>query len=415
MKKYLLCFLTVVVNLSISAQSDSWPYNTYITCISGGSTMTQIGSNVNKTIGISITNSGSKDINIIKLVAKDPNTNETIASTTDAGVLGELKSNEEKGLSLTINKDIWPKYELTYSLNGTEYDYIAEQYKILTITANKYGTCQFAGIVVGAETKKFSLVPSSQVILKLAAEEGCTFTQLKVNSNDFTSDVADNSYTISSITTNTTVIATFDNTSGSHPTIDGHEYVDLGLSSGCLWSTMNYGANDATEYGNYTNSTSFGSWGENWTMPTKENYEELISKCTWTWTTTNDVNGYSVKGPNGNTMFLPAAGSKDFWGVSQAGTNLNYMTSSKDYSNTWVLKGNQSEYKLASTFIISDEYSVRPISKKKSVNTGITNIIKNNSNKTKVYTLTGSETNSSSRGIVIIKTEDGRTKKYVVR
>lgn len=415
MKKYLLCFLIIIVNLSVSAQSDSWPYNTYITCISGGSTMTQIGSNVKKTIGISIANSGSKDVNITKLAAKDPDTNETISFTTDASVLGELKSGEEKGISVTINKDIWPKYEITYSVDGTTYDYIAEQYKILTITANKYGTCLFAGIAVGAETKKFSLAPSSQVTLKLAAGEECTFTQLKVNSNDVTSDVVDNSYTIASMTANTTVIATFDNTSGFNPTIDGHEYVDLGLPSGCLWSIMNYGANDAIEYGDYRNSKSFNSWGENWTMPTKANYEELISKCTWTWTTTNDVNGYSIKGPNGNTMFLPAAGSKGFWGVSQAGKNLNYMTSSDEIASTWVLKGNQSEYKLVSTFISTDYYSVRPISTKKSTNTGITNIIKNDSNKTKIYTLTGTETNRSSKGVVVIKTEDGRTKKYIMR
>ena len=50
------------------------------------------------------------------------------------------------------------------------------------------------------------------------------------------------------------------------------------------------------------------NWGGNWRMPTKDELNELRTKCTWTWTTQNDVNGYSVTGPNGNSIFLPAAG-----------------------------------------------------------------------------------------------------------
>lgn len=48
--------------------------------------------------------------------------------------------------------------------------------------------------------------------------------------------------------------------------------------------------------------------GGNWRMPTSEDFEELVEKCTWEWTTNNDVNGQLVTGPNGNSIFLPAAG-----------------------------------------------------------------------------------------------------------
>ena len=43
-------------------------------------------------------------------------------------------------------------------------------------------------------------------------------------------------------------------------------------------------------------------------MPTKAEQDELRNNCTWTWTTQNGVNGYKVVGPNGNSIFLPAAG-----------------------------------------------------------------------------------------------------------
>ncbi|MCQ2204265.1 MAG: fibrobacter succinogenes major paralogous domain-containing protein [Bacteroidales bacterium] len=48
--------------------------------------------------------------------------------------------------------------------------------------------------------------------------------------------------------------------------------------------------------------------GSMWRMPTKEEINELITICTWTWTQKNDVYGYEVKGPSGNSIFLPAAG-----------------------------------------------------------------------------------------------------------
>ena len=119
-------------------------------------------------------------------------------------------------------------------------------------------------------------------------------------------------------------------------TINGHDYVDLGLS--VKWATCNVGASQPHGYGNYyawgetttkseytsDNSRTYGknmsdisgnssydvarsNWGGSWRMPTDEEMEELKNKCTWQWTTQNGVNGYKVTGPNGNSIFLPAA------------------------------------------------------------------------------------------------------------
>lgn len=49
-------------------------------------------------------------------------------------------------------------------------------------------------------------------------------------------------------------------------------------------------------------------WGGKWRMPTVEEAEELLGKCSWEWTTVNGTNGYTVTGPNGNSIFLPATG-----------------------------------------------------------------------------------------------------------
>lgn len=51
-------------------------------------------------------------------------------------------------------------------------------------------------------------------------------------------------------------------------------------------------------------------WGSPWRMPTKEEFEEILEKCTWEWTDMDGVKGYLVTGPNNNTIFMPAAGFK---------------------------------------------------------------------------------------------------------
>ena len=122
-------------------------------------------------------------------------------------------------------------------------------------------------------------------------------------------------------------------------TINGHEYVDLGLPSGLKWATCNVGADSPEEYGNYyawgevetkseytiSNSRTRGKsmsdisgnstydvarakWGGSWRLPTEEEFNELRQKCKWEWTTQNGKKGYKVTGPNGNSVFLPAAG-----------------------------------------------------------------------------------------------------------
>ena len=43
-------------------------------------------------------------------------------------------------------------------------------------------------------------------------------------------------------------------------------------------------------------------------MPSKSQCQELLNNTTSVWTTQNDVNGRKFTGPNGGTIFLPAAG-----------------------------------------------------------------------------------------------------------
>ena len=63
-------------------------------------------------------------------------------------------------------------------------------------------------------------------------------------------------------------------------------------------------------------------------MPTDEDWTELRTECTWTWTAQNGVNGRLVTGPNGNSIFLPAAGYRDDTNLYDTGSDGYYWSSS---------------------------------------------------------------------------------------
>ena len=146
-------------------------------------------------------------------------------------------------------------------------------------------------------------------------------------------------------------------------TINGHEYVDLGLPSGLKWATCNVGADSPEEYGDYYawgevktknkytahNSKTYGKsmqdisgnakydvarvkWRDSWRLPTKKELEELENNCKWELTTISGKKGYKVTGPNGNSIFLPAAGYRNGSSLWDAGESGYYWSSTPDES-----------------------------------------------------------------------------------
>ena len=69
-------------------------------------------------------------------------------------------------------------------------------------------------------------------------------------------------------------------------------------------------------------------WGGTWRMPTWDEFQELIDNCTWTWTTLNGVyGGRFTSKKNGNSIFLPAAGSQNGTSLYCAGGGGDYWSS----------------------------------------------------------------------------------------
>lgn len=136
--------------------------------------------------------------------------------------------------------------------------------------------------------------------------------------------------------------------------------IDLGLPSGTKWACCNVDAKKPEDYGGYyawgetSTKTEYSSsnyryegvnigsdirgtqydvahvkWGGKWQMPTKEQIKELDDNCKYEWTTLNGVKGGKLTGPNGNSIFLPAAGWRLFDDLSRAGEYGSFWSSTQ--------------------------------------------------------------------------------------
>lgn len=159
--------------------------------------------------------------------------------------------------------------------------------------------------------------------------------------------------------------------------INGHKFVDLGLPSGLLWAECNVGASSPSEAGDYfawgetmtketyswdtykwerinhnaelskynrtdgkkildsEDDAATANWGTGCRMPSGDDFMELANECEWIQQANDQRHeGYLVKGPNGNSIFLPYAGYKP----SGASCSISYWSSSTSANLTNLTK-----------------------------------------------------------------------------
>lgn len=183
--------------------------------------------------------------------------------------------------------------------------------------------------------------------------------------------------------------------------------VDLGLSVN--WASWNVGASSPEEYGgyyawgetgeksdydwdtykywvdrngdgyvDYNEITNIGTnisgtqydvarqkWGGSWRMPTKAEIDELTSMCTWTWYQYKGVWGQKVTGPNGNSIFMPAAGYRNGTSLSYDGSSGYYWSATlyEDFDGygAWYLYFTNGHYGSGNNYNRNCGHTVRPV------------------------------------------------------
>lgn len=131
-----------------------------------------------------------------------------------------------------------------------------------------------------------------------------------------------------------------------------NDLVDLGLST--KWAKYNIGASKENEPGGLfgfgdmkgfnssivttdyataniyktASDLAYATYQGKAMLPTADEYEELFRCCEVEWTELEGVAGYKFTGPNGNSIFMPAAGSRVALNTSGIGKMGCYMTGS---------------------------------------------------------------------------------------
>ncbi len=200
------------------------------------------------------------------------------------------------------------------------------------------------GFTSGSDTYSISSSTSSVAEASIIGPEICIIGKSLGSSTITVADSQNNNLVKIEVTVSNTPVA-----------------VDLGLPSGLKWSNMNVGANSPEDYGDYfawgevtpqsdnayswesykwcngstltkyctdsdygndgftdnktvldaEDDAAHANWGGDWRMPTEAECQELIDNTTSEWTTQNGVYGYRFTSTsNGNSIFLPAAGSR---------------------------------------------------------------------------------------------------------
>lgn len=115
------------------------------------------------------------------------------------------------------------------------------------------------------------------------------------------------------------------------------EAVDLGLPSGTKWANKNVGADYSHESGLYFNFDDANAiiFNDNWHLPTKEQFKELVDNCTYTFTKSNGVNGMLFKSKiNKETIFFPCSGVGSGTSWNNRWSNGRYWSSSRASATT---------------------------------------------------------------------------------
>lgn len=104
-------------------------------------------------------------------------------------------------------------------------------------------------------------------------------------------------------------------------------------------------------------------------IPTEEEFKELIDKCTWKWGREGLLNGYHILGPNGNSIFLPAAETGDVhreeWEINKSEYGIYWTSTTNETKDEKYFKGlffNNEKVRINDCYLPGNHFSIRYVS-----------------------------------------------------
>lgn len=139
----------------------------------------------------------------------------------------------------------------------------------------------------------------------------------------------------------------------------GYNWLSYKYCNGSASSITKYTTSNSISYYDYNNNdasydgktilemeddVAHLEWGETWRIPTREQFDELINNCNWTWTAIDGVKGYKITsrmtGYTSRSIFIPATGYRSDNSIYSANEYGYYWSNSLNEStnyNAWML------------------------------------------------------------------------------
>lgn len=105
-----------------------------------------------------------------------------------------------------------------------------------------------------------------------------------------------------------------------------YDWTTYRFCDGTMDGITKYGVDGVWEL-KYIDDVAYQSWGGKWRIPTEDEITELKDRCTWERTKRNNVYGFNVTGPNGNSIFIPGSGQRSRDRLSNEGYGYYWSSS----------------------------------------------------------------------------------------
>ena len=370
---------SVVSNDSAIAAASLWGSSIYISGRNAGNatiTVTDKLSSKTATISVTVMKNLTLSSNSLPLIV---NTTKTVSITSGNGNYSVVSNNSAIATPTLNGSSIFISGRNTGSATITVTDKLSSKTATISVTVMKNLTLSSSSL---------TLMVNATGTVSITSGNGDYF--VSNNSAIDTVSLNGNIISVRALKAGNATITVTDRKSGQSKSFNvkvlnanGHAYIDLGLPSGLKWATYNVGATRPEQYGDhyawgevtqksvynwktykwgrgsntsltkYINDSKYGivdgklkldlsddvahmKWGGDWRMPTFEDFDELFKKCSKKRVKLNGVNVWQFIGPNGNSIYFPAAGTRSEAVLQYTGILGNYWVSTgggNDYAS----------------------------------------------------------------------------------
>ena len=188
----------ITANTTVVVTFEQIPVTTYTLSIQSGS-------------GGSVSYNGTTISNATKSFSVEPGSSATITITPNSGYrLSRLVVNSTDRTSSVSNNQYTISNITANTAVAVTFEAIPPTTYKLTISSSGNGSAKYSGETIRGGSKSFTLNEGANATISFTPDNGYRIASVKVNNTDVTSNISNNQFTVSNITANTSVVATFE-------------------------------------------------------------------------------------------------------------------------------------------------------------------------------------------------------------